>query len=170
MSDKTLKIVRDDKGRFVKGIPSPYIGVRGRFVNPLKGKKMPEEWRKKLMKPKSVTHPFSAEHIEKLRVSAKLRVGPLNGRWIDGNRARRSAKRRERLLVNGGSHTVGEWNTLKARYNWTCPCCKKSVPNIRLTKDHIISLVEGGSDNIENIQPLCGYCNVKKHTKSIRYA
>jgi hypothetical protein len=73
------------------------------------------------------------------------------------------------LNKNGSFHTYGEWTTLKAQYNWTCPCCNKSEPSIKLTEDHIIPLSMGGGDNIENIQPLCGNCNSKKHTKIITF-
>lgn len=70
--------------------------------------------------------------------------------------------RRSRIIKNGGFHTNDEWMTLKAQYNWTCLHCSKVEPNIKLTKDHIIPVSRGGTDNIENIQPLCLPCNVKK--------
>lgn len=68
-----------------------------------------------------------------------------------------------------GSHTHGEWETLKKQYNYTCPCCFKSEPEIVLEEDHIIPISKGGSNNIENIQPLCHPCNAKKHSKIIKF-
>ena len=68
-----------------------------------------------------------------------------------------------------GSHTFGEWEHLKKQYGYICPMCGKNEPEIKLTEDHIIPLSKGGSDNIENIQPLCVSCNTKKYTKIIKY-
>lgn len=80
-----------------------------------------------------------------------------------------SKRRIARKKGASGSHTLGEWELLKAQYNFTCPCCFVSEPKISLTEDHIIPLIKGGSDNIENIQPLCRSCNSKKNTKIIKY-
>lgn len=64
-----------------------------------------------------------------------------------------------------GSFTVGEWENLKMMYGNKCPSCGKKEPKIKLTADHIIPLSKGGSNYIENIQPLCQVCNSKKYTK-----
>jgi 5-methylcytosine-specific restriction endonuclease McrA len=80
-----------------------------------------------------------------------------------------SVCRRAMKRGTDGVHTLQDWDTLKAQYNWTCPSCKKVEPEILLTEDHIIPLTKGGSNNIENIQPLCKSCNSKKHTKIIKY-
>lgn len=68
-----------------------------------------------------------------------------------------------------GSHTLLEWQNVKAIFNWTCPSCYKTEPEIKLEADHIVPISKGGSDNIENIQPLCRSCNASKSAKTIRY-
>lgn len=61
-----------------------------------------------------------------------------------------------------GSHTLKEWENLKLKFNYKCAHCGRKK---QLTKDHIIPLSKGGSDYINNIQPLCRNCNSKKHNK-----
>ena len=71
--------------------------------------------------------------------------------------------RKRRALKNNceGSHTDKEWNDLCNFFGNKCLDCE--AENVKLTRDHIIPLSKGGTDFIENIQPLCGPCNSKKH-------
>jgi len=79
-------------------------------------------------------------------------------------------KRRELKKRNaGGKHTFREWQELKAKNNFICLSCRNSEPTIKLTEDHIIPISKGGNDSIENIQPLCFTCNLKKNTKIINF-
>jgi hypothetical protein len=68
-----------------------------------------------------------------------------------------------------GKYTLGQWNKMKEGYNWTCPCCMRKEPEIKLTADHIVPLSKGGTNYITNIQPLCRNCNSAKGTQIIVY-
>lgn len=121
---------------------------------------------------------WSAGMIRQISESSKKRTdnkGANSRFWIDGRYQSaeyvnwHKNQRSKIKKINGGNHTFGEWQNLKAQYDHTCPGCGKSEPTIKLTQDHIIPLSRGGSDNIENIQPLCLTCNIRKHTKIIKY-
>ncbi len=75
-------------------------------------------------------------------------------------------RRRTRILENGGSYTEAEWRSLCARFGHRCIRCGYKK---KLTADHVIPVVEGGSSNIDNIQPLCQTCNSAKGTRTIDY-
>lgn len=38
-----------------------------------------------------------------------------------------------------------------------------------LTLDHVIPLAMGGGSTVENLQPLCKWCNAKKADRAIDY-
>jgi len=64
-----------------------------------------------------------------------------------------------------GSYTFREWELLKKQYSYTCPRCGKKEPEIKLSQDHIKSLNKGGTNYINNIQPLCLRCNSFKNDR-----
>lgn len=116
----------------------------------------------------------------KLSEVHKKRIGTANSgdkayQWKDGISKDKTYKlsytRLHRIRKNKaqGSHTLQQWNDLKKKYKYTCPRCKKKEPEIKLTRDHIEALTKGGTDFIENIQPLCTPCNSKKYNKTIKY-
>lgn len=65
--------------------------------------------------------------------------------------------------------TSQRWEQIKAKYNYTCLCCGKSEPDIKLTIDHIIPTIKGGTHTLDNVQPLCVSCNSSKGSKSIDF-
>lgn len=76
---------------------------------------------------------------------------------------KQKAKRRGAV----GNHTLEQWETLKNKYNSCCATCGRQEPFTDLwyqflTEDHIIPISKGGSNFIDNIQPLCMGCNSKK--------
>ncbi len=81
-------------------------------------------------------------------------------------------RRRARLKAVGGSYSLAEWTALVAKYD-RCPMCLRAWGEIRrtsssadvITADHIVPISRGGTNTIENIQPLCFSCNSKKGAK-----
>ena len=117
------------------------------------------------------SHPLILKKAkQKYRDSNKQKTSVYNRKYKQTHREKtreHSRKRRCLKLKIVGSHSIGEWELLKKQYGATCPCCGRAEPEIVLTLDHIIPLTKGGSDYIENIQPLCKSCNSKKKNRII---
>lgn len=74
---------------------------------------------------------------------------------------------RARLKQAEGRFSSKEWEALVEACGGICLCCKRS--DKPLTADHIVPLFQGGSNYIENIQPLCRSCNSSKGARHIDY-
>lgn len=81
----------------------------------------------------------------------------------------RSQLRRARVKQVGGTFSAEEWRQLKTAYGNQCLCCGRKEPDILLGPDHVLPIVLGGSNNIDNIQPLCKRCNFRKNKKHIDF-
>ena len=87
----------------------------------------------------------------------------------DCNRHVFAARRRARLNNAEGSYTTHEWHNLLSKHP-KCPKCGRTWEEIPppldrttvITADHIVPISRGGSNSIENIQPMCYSCNSKK--------
>ena len=81
-------------------------------------------------------------------------------------------RRRARLKGAEGDFSTAEWENLVSQFD-SCPMCKRAWSEIPLlegrksviTRDHIIPISKGGSNRIDNIQPLCYSCNSAKGNK-----
>jgi 5-methylcytosine-specific restriction endonuclease McrA len=72
-------------------------------------------------------------------------------------------RRRERSIV--GSHTYDEWQTVLELFAYACAYCGCDIKGC-VTKDHILPVSAGGTDDIENVVPACRRCNSRKGAKS----
>jgi 5-methylcytosine-specific restriction endonuclease McrA len=88
-------------------------------------------------------------------------------RWSRENRERanltsRLKKQRRRA---GGTLTTADWELVLDVYGRACLACGKAEATI----DHVIPVSAGGPNVASNVQPLCGYCNTSKGTKTADY-
>ena len=113
-------------------------------------------------------------------------------RWLDkhpgylkdyqrqyGKRPDRKAKRNDWLKKTGkgvayvhhrrdqmrGVWTPEEWAAVCEQYGNVCLACGKP----EVTVDHVVPISLGGSNTIENLQPLCRSCNCRKQNKVVDY-
>ncbi len=87
------------------------------------------------------------DQSEEGRADIKRRWGESDGK----SRSQRLAEARRK-----GSHTPDEWQRLCRVFDFRCVRCGRADDTL---KDHIVPLYRGGSDAIENLQPLCAKCN-----------
>lgn len=106
--------------------------------------------------------PFEEQHSYKGVVKSREEKQEYHRRYVKKNPERIShlkARRYAREKNAEGSHSLEEWLHLKEKHAFRCANCNEKK---KLTKDHIIPLSKGGTDYIDNIQPLCRNCNSKK--------
>ena len=80
----------------------------------------------------------------------------------DNRRKRRAAKH-----ASPGGFSAEEFKALCESYDNKCLACGDTEAT--LEADHVVPLTRGGTDDIGNIQPLCGSCNRKEFVSIIDY-
>lgn len=75
-------------------------------------------------------------------------------------------KRLARTRAAEGNFTAEQWKAVLDFYEHTCLCCGEQG---KVTVDHVVPLARGGSNGIENLQPLCQSCNSRKNATTIDY-
>lgn len=63
------------------------------------------------------------------------------------------------------THTKEEWTAMLLACGGACVRCGEQTAELQ--KDHIQPVYQGGSDGIENLQPLCKTCNTSKGPEAI---
>jgi 5-methylcytosine-specific restriction endonuclease McrA len=52
---------------------------------------------------------------------------------------------------------------------WHCRVCGKELTKDTVTIDHIVPVSRGGTNDIENLQPMCHSCNSRKGNRPMNY-
>jgi 5-methylcytosine-specific restriction endonuclease McrA len=118
-----------------------------------------EEWLKNPEACKARKKRYIEKYPEKYRESIRLAMR----RWRQKNKEksrwnfRQYANRKRSAL---GKHTFEEWLSILEIYGKKCAKCYSTE---KITQDHKIPLSKGGTNNIDNIQPLCWSCNSRKN-------
>lgn len=101
---------------------------------------------------------YRAENREAILEAERawMRANPLA--VIAKNQKRRTAK-----ISAGPSFTKSDWQRYLDLFGERCLACGSDS---KLTVDHVVPLVKGGSNTIENLQGLCQPCNSSKGAKT----
>lgn len=110
--------------------------------------------------PEGYSNPRADREIATRKDKAESKKAGGYARW--GKDPKEEKRKQRKLSKSIGSHTETEWKMILATYDHRCCKCGASMADTELTKDHIIPFVKGGSDSIDNIQPLCHPCNSGK--------
>lgn len=88
-------------------------------------------------------------------------------KWRRDNKESRWSERHKRrgILKDAGSFSIDEWIELCNRFGNKCLSC--GAPEI--TIDHVKPISQGGTNTIDNLQPLCQKCNSSKGSKTVDY-
>jgi len=118
---------------------------------------------------------YRAEHKAEIaarnktyRAEHKAEIAAWNKTYYNNNPApyiNRVRARKQRLSMMP-SYTEQEWQLVRERTP-NCVGCGVLLSTVKVHRDHIVPLSKGGSNTIENLQPLCVTCNLSKGDKDM---
>ncbi len=126
-------------------------------------KKTSERWR--------LNHPGeTTKRVRDWRKENPEKAKENRRKWASENKTKDKVSKTNYLARKKGvigEFTFAEWELLLKQYGNKCPRCRSICDNF--TVDHIIPTSKGGSNFIENIQPLCFSCNASKKSNATHY-
>jgi hypothetical protein len=133
-------------------------------ADPESQRKRQQDWYER--EGQSYHHQWKDEHRESVRESTR--------KWQrkENNGTAAILRRRAKKVGNGGNHTEAQWQALAASYGFCCARCGHKPSGVYpdvLCRDHVLPLIQGGTHDISNIQPLCLPCNASKGRKTVDY-
>jgi len=109
-------------------------------------------------------HRYYENNVEVIKLQSRINSKRYRKEHPEAKRVS-EAKRDARKAGNGGSYTVQQWIEVCEMQGYKCNMCYNWFE--MLTIDHIHPISKGGTNNIENIQGLCSFCNNSKKDKLI---
>lgn len=148
-----------------------------------KKKEYRERNRESLLQKLKNYHAANKEKEKEYRKKNRDKLNANAARWARENRPHRAGKLREWRAANPekvhiqksnrrfrekgaeGEFSAAEWDALLKKFGYKCLRCGRE--GVKLTPDHVVPISRGGSNTIDNIQPLCRSCNSWKGNRVI---
>lgn len=88
-------------------------------------------------------------------------------KWVSENRQAKTSHNRKRALrlLELAPIKQKDWERVLREQGSNCLKCGSSS----VTVDHIVPISKGGTNEYDNLQPLCSSCNAKKRVQTIDY-
>ena len=103
--------------------------------------------------------------LKRYRESNAWKISLKRYRESDFGRLRRKERKYNRKQSGGGQIDLRAWNAKMQTLGHVCQICQKKLDSKSVTIDHIFPLSKGGTNKIDNLQPLCMPCNSRKGAK-----
>lgn len=104
------------------------------------------------------------DRVRRVEIAATKRRAERHPELVSLQARVRRSRRRERIKVAGGTHTVADVQRKLAQQGGRCYWCQTEL-NGAYHVDHIIPIGRGGTNAANNICAACAPCNWRKHQK-----